>query len=56
MERQDITIYLILLFKCYKVTFVEQTTCENLDWCEDKLMHRIKASINLKVMILSDIR
>jgi len=45
-----------LLPNCYKVTFVEQRPCENLDWCGDKRMHRIKASINLDRMILLDIR
>jgi len=30
------------------------TVHENLDWCEDKWTHRIKASSNLDRMILSD--
>ena len=40
----------------YKVTFVEQPPCEDLDWCEDKWLHRINASINLGKMILPDSR
>jgi len=56
MKHPAISDNLPLLPNCYKVAFVEQPPCDNLDWCEDKWMHRIKASINLDRMILLDIR
>ena len=56
MKHPAINDDLPLLPNCYKVTFVEQSPCENLDWCEDKRIHRVKASINLDRMILPDIR
>jgi len=56
MKHPAISDNLPLLANCYKVTFVEQPPCENLGCCEDKWMHRIKASINLDRMILPDIR
>jgi len=46
MKHPAISDNLPLLPNCYKVTFVEQPPCENLDWCEDKWMQRTKASIN----------
>ena len=54
MKHPAISDNLPFLPNCYKVTFVEQSPCENLDWCEDKWIHRIKASINLDRMILPD--
>jgi len=56
MKYLAISENLPLLPNCYMVTFVEQPPCENLDWCEDKWMHRIKALINLDRMIFPDIR
>jgi len=54
MKQPAISDNLPLLPNCYKVTFVEQPPRENLDWCEDKWIHWIKASINLDRMILPD--
>jgi len=56
MKHPCIRDNLPLVSNCYKVTFVEQPPCENLDWSEDKWMHRIKSSINLDRMILPDTR
>ena len=44
------------IFDCYSVYFVEQPNHDTLDICEDKWLHRTRASINIQDIMLPKIK
>ena len=44
------------IHEAYTITFVEEPNSLSLDFCEDKLYHKLNAQINIQNMILPHIR